>query len=102
MDMREMQKAVYQNKLDKGFNVTNVNLEFCLLYGEVGEAFEAWIKKTGTVGEELADVAIYLMGLSEMLGLDLQAEIQRKMEINRKRKYVMKNGVLQKAEGVTG
>ena len=102
MDMREMQKAVYQNKLDKGFNVTNVNLEFCLLYGEVGEAFEERIKKTGTVGEELADVAIYLMGLSEMLGLDLQAEIQRKMEINRKRKYVMKNGVMQKVEGVTG
>ena len=42
------------------------------------------------------------MGLSEMLGLDLQAEIQRKMEINRKRKYVMKNGVMQKVEGVTG
>ena len=51
MDMREMQKAVYQNKLDKGFNVTNVNLEFCLLYGEVGEAFEAWIKRPGRSGK---------------------------------------------------
>lgn len=100
MDMRQMQKAVYQNKLDKGFNVTNIHLEFCLLYGEVGEAFEAWIKKTGTVGEELADVGIYLMGLAEILGLDLQAEIERKMEINRRRQYEMKNGVLLKAEEV--
>ena len=92
MDMKEMQKAVYQNKLDKGFNVTDLNLEFCLLYGEVAEAYEAWLKKTGTVGEELADVAIYLLGLAEILGLDLQAEIERKMEINRRRHYEMKNG----------
>lgn len=91
MDMKEMQKAVYQNKLDKGFNVTDINLEFCLLYGEVAEAYEAWLKKTGTVGEELA----------EILGLDLQAEIERKMEINRRRHYEMKNGVLQKTEAVT-
>ena len=101
MDMKEMQKAAYQNKLDKGFNVTHINLEFCLLYGEVAEAYEAWLKKTGTVGEELADAAIYLLGLSEILGLDLQAEIERKMEINRRRHYEMKNGVLQKTEAVT-
>ena len=101
MNMQEMQKAVYQNKLDKGFNVTDMNLEFCLLYGEVAEAYDAWLKKTGTVGEELADAAIYLLGRAEMLGLDLQAEIERKIEINRRRRYEMKNGVLLKAEEVT-
>ena len=98
MDMKEMQKAVYQNKLDKGFNVTDINLEFCLLYGEVAEAYEAWLKKTGTVGEELADVAIYLLGLSEILGLDLQAEIERKMEINRRRRYAVVDGVWQRLD----
>ena len=46
-------------------------------------------------------MAIYLLGLSEILGLDLQAEIERKMEINRRRHYEMKNGVLQKTEAVT-
>lgn len=101
MNMQEMQKAVYQNKLDKGFNVTDMNLEFCLLYGEVAEAYDAWLKKTGTVGEELADAAIYLLGMAEMLGLDLQTEIERKIEINRRRRYEMKNGVLLKAEEVT-
>jgi len=39
MDLREAQKAVYKNKLDKGFNVTDVNKEFCSLYGEVAEAY---------------------------------------------------------------
>ena len=96
MTMRDMQKAVYQNKLDHHFNVTDVNLEFNLLYGEVGEAFEAWNKKWDSVGEELADVAIYLMGLSEILGVDLQGEIERKMEINRRRVYEEVDGVVRR------
>ena len=60
MTMREMQKAVYQNKLDHHFNVTDVNLEFNLLYGEVAEAFDSWIKKRDTVGDELSNVGIKL------------------------------------------
>ena len=45
MDLKEMQKIIYQNKIDKGFNVTDLNIEFCLLYGEVSEAYEAWNEK---------------------------------------------------------
>ena len=74
MNLREAQKAIYQNKVDKGFNTSDVNKEFCLLYGEVAEAYDAWRKKKENVGEELADVAIYLLGLSEILGVDLAEE----------------------------
>ena len=35
MDLKKLQKEIYQNKVDKGFNTTDVNKEFCLLYGEV-------------------------------------------------------------------
>ena len=94
MDLRETQKAVYQNKLNKGFNVTDINMEFCLLYGEVGEAYEAWRKKKDDVGEELADVAIYLLGLAEILGVDLATEIEKKVEKNLNREYKMVDGVL--------
>ena len=94
MNLREMQKAVYQNKINKGFNVTNVEKEFCLLYGEVAEAYEAYRKKKEDVGEELADVAIYLLGLAEILGVDLADEIEKKMEINRERTYSVVGGVL--------
>ena len=62
------------------------------------EAYESYLKKLLIVGEELADVAIYLMGLAEILGVDLQAEVQRKMAINRARVYENKNGVLLKAQ----
>ena len=94
MDLRELQRAVYRNKLEKGFNVTDVNKEFCLLYGEVAESYDAWRKKKGNVGEELADVAIYLLGLSEILGIDLAGEIEQKVAVNQNRKYEMIDGVL--------
>ncbi len=96
MTIKEMQKTVFENKLKKGFNVTDVNKEFCLLYGEVGEAYDAWRKKHADLGEELADIAIYLMGLSEILGVDLETEIENKIEINKNRSYEKIDGVLTK------
>lgn len=93
MNMKEMQKEIWQNKINKGFNTTDVNKEFCLLYGEVSEAYEAWKKKKDDLGEELADIAIYLMGLSEMLGFDLEDEIINKVKKNDKRVYKQIDGV---------
>lgn len=63
------------------------------MYGEVAEAYDAWKKKKEDLNEELADIAIYLMGLSEMLGFDLESEIQKKVEKNEKRVYKNVNGV---------
>ena len=92
MTIPEMQKAIYQNKVEKGFNLTNIHQEFCYIYGEVAEAYEAWGNNRPTLGEELADVAIYLLGLSEILGVDLQKEIERKIAINARRRYVQVDG----------
>lgn len=93
MNIKEIQKQIWQNKVNKGFNITDVNKEFCLLYGEVAEAYEAYRKKKDDLGEELADIAIYLMGLSEMLGFDLEDQILSKVSKNEKRVYKDINGV---------
>lgn len=53
-------------------------------------------KKKDDLGEELADVVIYLLGLSEILGINLEQEILNKMEKNEKRQYVKIDGVLTK------
>ena len=87
MDLEQMQKRVYQNKLNKGFNVTDVPREFCYLYGEVAEAYDAYLKNKEDLGEELADIAIYLLGLSEILGYNLKEQIEYKMQKNEKRIY---------------
>jgi len=99
MDFKKLQNDVYQNKVNHGFNVTDINMEFCLAYGELGEAYMAWLQKKEDLGEELADVAIYLMGISEILGIDLGKEIEHKIEKNSKRVYKKVNGVLVKEEG---
>ena len=98
VDLKELQKKVYANKIEKGFNVTNINLEFCLAYGELGEAYSAWLKKKDDLGEEFADVVIYLLGLSEILGIDLEKEIVHKIEKNKNRKYQIIDGVLLKVK----
>ena len=59
----------------------------------MAELYDAYRKKLPTVGEEMADVAIYLLGMAEILNIDLGAEIVRKMEINEHRKYENSNGV---------
>ena len=93
MKLKELQKKIYQNKIDKGFNTTDIAKEFCLLYGEVSEAYEAYRKKKPDLNEELADIAIYLLGISEILGFDLEKEIENKVKINEKRVYKKINGV---------
>ena len=93
IELKKIQKEVIENKIRHGFNTTDVCKEFCLLYGEVGEAYEAYRKKKDDLGEELADVAIYLLGISEILSINLEDEIFKKININSKRKYEKINGI---------
>jgi NTP pyrophosphatase (non-canonical NTP hydrolase) len=87
MAIRTVQALAWKNKLDKGFNTTDVPLEFCLLQAEVGEAFDAWRKGLPDLGEELADVALFLVSLAEMTGIDLQDAVERKLAKNAGRTY---------------
>lgn len=97
IDLKEKQKEVFQNKINKGFNTTDVNKEFCYLYGEVAEAFDAFRKKKEDLNEELADIAIFTMGIAEMLNIDLEEAIKNKVAKNNKRKYIKnEKGVLVK------
>ncbi len=88
IDLKELQKEVMRNKLEKGFNTTDMALEFCRAHEELSEAFSKYNKNQDGVAEELADVAIFLLGLSEALGYDLENELVRKIEINKNRKYI--------------
>ena len=87
IDLQKLQKEVYQNKLNKWFNVTDVNMEFNLIHWELAEAFESYHKNKWDVWEELADVSIFILWLCEILWVNLEEEILRKIEINKARKY---------------
>ena len=62
--------------------VTDLKEEFCYTYNELSEAYMAWLKGKDDYGEELADVAIFLLGISEISGVDLEKEIINKMNNN--------------------
>jgi NTP pyrophosphatase (non-canonical NTP hydrolase) len=87
LEIGSAQKLAWENKAIKGFNTTDVALEFGLLTAEVGEAFTAWRKGLPDLGEELADVFLYLTALAEMNGVDLDSEVTRKIEKNTRRTY---------------
>jgi NTP pyrophosphatase (non-canonical NTP hydrolase) len=92
-NLKQFQEIIYRNKIKHRFNVTDVDREFNFIYGELAEAFHAFRKKSPELGEELADVAIYLLGLCEILKIDLEKEIVKKMDKNKKRVYKKINGV---------
>jgi NTP pyrophosphatase (non-canonical NTP hydrolase) len=97
MNLRELQAEAWANKLAKGFNTTDVPLEFGLLVEEIGEAFSAW-RKEGDLAGELADVAIFLVSIAEMTGVDLQAAVEDKLTVNAARAYrALPNGTQVKA-----
>ncbi len=87
IDLKKLQKDIFQNKIDKWFNTTDVNMEFNLIYGELAEAFESYHKGLWKTWEELADVTIFILWLSEILWIDLESEILKKHEVNKTRKY---------------
>ena len=41
MQIRSAQKLTWANKVAKGFNTTDVPLEFCLLQGEITAVYHA-------------------------------------------------------------
>ena len=99
MDIRSVQELAWDNKRAKGFNTTDVPLEFGLLTAEIGEAFTAWRKHLPDFGEELADILIYLTGLAQMTGIDLSAEVDHKLAKNSGRIYQTDTrGVLTRAD----
>ncbi len=97
IDLKAKQKEVFQNKINKGFPIDDINREFCYLYGEVAEAFDAYRLKKDDLSEELADIVIFTLGISEMLDINLEDALMKKIEKNNKRVYVKnEKGVLVK------
>ncbi len=100
IDLKKLQKQVYRNKLAKGFNVTDIHKEFCYIYEELAETNRAYYKKLPDLGEELADVVIYLLGLAEILKIDLEKEVLKKIKKNKKREYNKIDDVLVRTKDV--
>ncbi len=90
VDLKKLQKDIIRNKVRKGFDTTNIAFDFCRAHEELSESFKKHTRGEDGVAEELADVAIFLLGICETFGFDLEKEIVRKVEINKNRVYKKK------------
>lgn len=88
VNLKELQQEVLRNKLEKGFNTTDTALEFCRAHEELSEAFSKYNKGQDGVAEEFADVVIFILGMCEKFGFDLEKELVAKIEKNKKRQYI--------------
>ena len=85
MDIRSAQKIAWDGKLTAGINTNDVSLGFDLLSGEVAKAFDTWTKNHREMAEDLASIAIFLLRLAEMAGIDLQTVVEAKLAISMSR-----------------
>ena len=87
VDLKELQKEVIRNKQENGFNMNDTALEFCRAHEELSEAFSKFNRGQDGVAEEFADVMIFILGMCEQMGFNLEKELVAKIAKNKKRKY---------------
>lgn len=88
-DFLNRQKRIFQNKVNHGFNTTNIYQEARYILEEVAELMRA-IEKNDRENmiEELADIIIFTYGCAEVARLgDLDTRIFEKMKQNEARVY---------------
>ena len=95
--LKDFQDYVAQAVEERGFDKEQVTQRFLLLMEESGEFAKAVRKSAGIkfaadtkrkeINEEAADVFIILLGLCNMLGIDLEQAFRDKEEINKQRTW---------------
>lgn len=87
MDIRSAQKIASDGELTRTINTNDVSSGFNLLSAEVANASEAWSNGRREMTEELTAIAILLLRLAEMVGTDLQEEVETKLPVSKSSIY---------------
>ncbi len=95
LTLKQLTSLVLKQAEEKGFGTTpdeiNVPEKIALIHSEISEAFEAYRHKNidGKDGfkEELGDAVQRILHVAGVLGVDLEAEILKKLEHNKDRNW---------------
>jgi len=97
VDLSKLQKEIYQNKLNKGFNTTDIGKEIILMTEELGELARAYknsdkksareISHKDKITDAIGDLMVYCLGLCEMLGVNSNEVLEKIIENNKKRTH---------------
>jgi NTP pyrophosphatase (non-canonical NTP hydrolase) len=97
MNIDEIKKAINEIAMEKGWYAPNskkpqtpINLAISISL-EVAELMECFqwseFADKSNVGEELADIVIFVSQLSNIMNIDLSKEISKKLMINKNRSW---------------
>lgn len=96
-DLSKLQKEIYQNKVNRKFNVTDIGKEIVLMIEELGELARAYKNSNKKSAREtnqkeemidaIGDLMIYCLGLCEMLGVNSEEVLEKIIENNKKRNH---------------
>ena len=97
IDLIKLQSAIYQNKVNRDFNVTDVGKEIVLMVEELGELANAYkrsdkkpvpdISEKDDMVDAIGDLMVYCLGLCEMLQVDSEDVLRDIVELNRTRSH---------------
>lgn len=102
MTLKELQVRCFQQAKDLGWTDKEVPIpeQIALIHSEASEALEAWRNKEPLswtaaypnnkpegLASEYADVIIRIGHYAELLGIDLEYEVERKLQYNMTRGY---------------
>lgn len=88
MNLNEMQKKVFENKVKRGFNTTDVGKEVILITEELGELAKAFRDNNKEeIADAIGDIMIYCLGLCEIVGVSAEELLQKIIENNKIREH---------------
>ena len=96
--LKDYQIYVSELEKERGFTKNTVLQSSLMLGEEIGELFKAIRKaekmnvdensNTHNIGEEMADIIIYLCSIANRYNIDLESSFRAKEEINKSRSWI--------------
>lgn len=97
IDLLQLQRDIYRNKVNRNFNVTDVGKEIVLMVEELGELARAYknsdklpapdINHKDEMVDAIGDLMVYSLGLCEMLDADSEKMLRSIVEQNKTRTH---------------
>lgn len=88
IELKQIQREIFENKKRRGFNTTDVGKEIVLMTEELGELAKTFKNKNkDEMLDATGDLMIYCLGLCEMFGVDTEVLLQRIVEHNKTREH---------------
>ena len=97
IDLNKLQRIIYENKINRNFNVSDVGKEIVLMVEELGELANAYkrsdkhpapdISEKADMVDAIGDLMVYCLGLCEMLQVNGEDVLRDIVEHNATREH---------------